>query len=37
MWRDEVALRRASKRQLLLRYHHHLGAGLVDVGRSNRT
>lgn len=35
MGRDEVALRRASKRQLLPRYHHHLRAGLVDVGRSN--
>lgn len=34
---DEVALRGASKRQLLLGDHHHLGARWVDVGRSNRS
>lgn len=34
---DEVALRGASKRQLLLGDHHHLGAGRVDVSRSDRS
>ena len=34
---DEVALRGASKGQLLPRDHHHLGAGLVDVGGTHRT
>lgn len=32
---DEVALRGASKRQLLLGNHHHLGAGRIDVSGSN--
>lgn len=34
---DEVALRGASERQLLLRNHHHLGAGRVDMSGSNRS
>lgn len=34
---DEVALRGSSKRQLLLGQHHHLGAGRVDMSRSNRS
>lgn len=32
---DEVALRGASKRQLLLGNHHHLGGGWVDMSRSD--
>lgn len=32
---DEVALRRASERQLLLGNHHHLGAGRVHVSGSD--
>jgi len=34
---DEVALRGASKRELLLGNHHHLGAGWVDMSGSNRS
>lgn len=34
-WGDKVTLRGASKRQLLLGYHHHLGAGRVDVRRAD--
>lgn len=35
--RDEVALRGARERQLLLGDHHHPGSGWVDVSRSNRS
>lgn len=34
---DKVALRGASKRQLLLGNHHHLGAGRVDMSGSDRS
>lgn len=34
---DEVALRGASERQLLLGNHHHLGAGRIDMSGSDRS
>ena len=34
---DEVALRGASERQLLLGNHHHLGGGRIDMSGSDRS
>lgn len=31
---DEIALRRASERELLLGNHHHLGTWWIDMSRS---